>query len=370
MPKSSRRPQVETVSRLLNIWTQRYRPDFSDLGGSALSITVGEIDQSLSGSGRQTISAKLNHQAVMDACKLAAIRTKDLYAHSEEWDPKEVINLANLTSPVYLRLIDLYQTHPPRLAVSPKQLESLSPENLGIAFQVNLMAWVDTLEPFLSEFRLRGMITDKWKTLGFMTTQVNFTNALLLQQLDPVEQTLIHPYFKFLEEQIVMPWQRLCAIAARYDLAAPEFGVVERMLPLATEISRVTHTHWVQAFPYYYGRRGRLEEPHVRHSSLRDFTMFQVYLWLSLLKGRAKVVETELVVLCRHVYGETGIPWEMTLKGTKLLVEKVLDCLVPHELQLVSPYTSAMVKAFTGSDNALLDTPQALETLVKPGYSS
>ena len=97
--------------------------------------------------------------------------------------------------------------------------------------------------------------------------------------------------------------------------------------------------------------------------------MFQVYLWLSVLQGSSRIVETELVVLCRIVYGEIGIPWDMTVKGTKLLMEKVLDRVERDQLMLVSPYTSGMVRAFIKRDNSLLGlaAPQDLSKLVQMG---
>lgn len=368
MSHSSQRSQSDAVSRLVNLWTARYRPDFSLLAASASSIILAEIEQSLLVPGRKELSAKLAPRVVLQACKQAAIRTQDLYAHFEELDLKEITNLAQLTSRVYLQLIELYQTYPPTLAATPEELAHMSPAQLGRAFYIdNLGELAEHLEPFLTEFRLQGIISDSWKTLGFITTQVNLTNALLLQPLDAVEKALISPYFNFLEEQIVMPWQRLCAAAA--GAAAPVVTLVEQMIPQVSAISIAAHTHWYQCFPYYYARRGGLEHPDVKHSSLRDFSMFQVYLWLSFLEGSSRVVETELVILCRIVYGEIGIPWDMTVKGTKLLIEKVLDRVNCDQLMLVSPYTSGMVQAFIKRDNSLLGlaTPQDLNKLVQTG---
>ena len=368
MSHSSQRPRSAAVSRLVNLWAARYRPDFSLLAASASSILLGEIEQSLLVSGRQELSAKLNPRVVIQACKQAAIRTQDLYAHFEELDLKEITNLAQLTSRVYLQLIELYQTYPLTLVAKPEELEHMSPDQLGRVFYIkNLRALAEHLEPFLTEFRLQGIISDSWKTLGFITTQVNLTNALLLEPLNAVEKALMSPYFNFLEEQIAMPWQRLCAAAE--GAAAPVVTLVERMMPQVSAISMAAHTHWHQCFPYYYARRGGLEHPDVKHSSLRDFSMFQVYLWLSVLQGSSRIVETELVVLCRIVYGEIGIPWDMTVKGTKLLMEKVLDRVERDQLMLVSPYTSGMVRAFIKRDNSLLGlaAPQDLSKLVQMG---
>ncbi len=362
MLSSSRRPQSETVSRLVNVWAARYRPDFSALEASARSLIIGEIYQLLKTSGCREISVTLNKQRVVETCKLAAVRSKDFYVYFDDLDLQEIITLAHLASRIYLQLFEFYQVNQAILSVSQWELEHFPLDHLGRIFKVpNISELAYILEPSLNEFRAHSTSAKDGKTLGFMTTQINLTNALLLQELDPVERALVSPYLKFLEEHMAVPWQRMCAAALYHKGGSTVFGIVERMVPLMSEISKVTHSQWSHDFPYYCNRRGRLDNPDVQHSSLRDFSMFQVYLWLSFLQGHSRIIDEELVVLCRVVYGQIGIPWEMTVKGTKLLAEKILNYLEPHELSVVTPCVESMLKAFICSDAIEHGNPGALK---------
>ena len=350
MLSSSHRPQTETVSRLVDVWAARYRPDFSVLEAGARSLIIGEIYQSLQTPRFNTISAKLNKQKVIEACKLAAVRTKDFYVHFEDLDLKEIITLAQLSSCIYLQLLEFYQSQSAVLTVSEWELEHFPLERLGHLFKApNVTDLARLFRPLIDEFKVQSAHSEDGTTLGFMATQISLTNALLLQDLDPVEQTLVSPYFRFLEEHIALPWQRMCTAAANQVPGGPVFGLVERMLPMMSTISLAVHTQWSQDFPYYCTRRGRLNSPEVRHSSLRDFNMFQVYLWLSFLQGHVRDIEDELVIICRLIYTQMGIPWEMTVHGTQLLIDEVLSRLEPYELSLISSCTSDTLRAFAQS---------------------
>ncbi len=358
MLSSSHRPQTATVSRLVDVWAARYRPDFSKLTASARSLIVGEIYQLLLQS--QSVGAisplKLNAQEIVEACKLAAVRSQDFYVHFDDLDLRAITTLAQLTSDIYRQLLAYYQTHSTVLAASEWELEHFPLDRLGQLFNVpNISELANILEPTLNELRTRSSHSNDGKPLGFMTTQINLTNALLIKELDPIEQALVGAYFRFLEDHLAMPWQRMCAAALHHKGGSAIFSIVERMLPMMSEISMAAYSQWSHDFPYFHTRRGRLDHPEVKHSSLRDFDMFQVYLWLSFLQGHIRVIKEELVVLCRVVYGQIGIPWEMTLRGTHLITDKVLSCLEPHELSLVEPCVTNMMLAFTHSDTVYGD---------------
>lgn len=351
MLSSSHRPQAATVSRLADVWAARYCPDFSALESSARSLIIGEIYQSLQASGCREISEKLNSQRIVEACKLAIVRSKDFYVHLDDLNLQEITTLAQLMSHIYLNILEFYRSNSTVLTISDWELEHFPLDRLGRLFKVpNISELGRILDPCLKAFRAHSVTSSDGKPLGFMTTQIYLTNALLLQGLDPVERALVKPYFMFLEEHMAMPWQRMCAAALHHQGGSLAFGIVERMLPIVSEISRVTHSQWSYDFPYYCNRRGRLDNVDVLHSSLRDFNMFQVYLWLSFLQGHNRVIEEELIVLCRVVYGQIGIPWAMTVKGTKLLIQNILACLAPHELSLVTPWADGMTGMFSRSD--------------------
>src|SRR3712207_1726597 len=78
----------------------------------------------------------------------------------------------------------------------------------------NVQRVAEMLEPTLMLFQSQYEGAKDWRTLGSITAQLNFTNALLMPKLTPAEQSMIAPFFRFVEEQIPLTWQRVCAAAA------------------------------------------------------------------------------------------------------------------------------------------------------------
>lgn len=345
---SSKLSQVPTVERLVKIWADRYLPDLSTLSIGNDPLIRSELRDASLPKGRAQTAAKLPKYLIEESCKLAAVRTRDLYDHlPEACDVREAVHLSQSATRIYLKLMEVYQESP-CVAMASK-------EDLWATFgNSSLSAWgipkidklADTLEPLLLQFQEQHIISKDWRTLGFITTQINFTNLLLLDPLTSVEQVLISPYFNFLEEQVALPWQRICAAAARHDLKSPAYVLVEEMLPMSSSISMAVHEQLCKSFGSHYSRRGRLNNAAIKHSCLRDLNMFQAYLWLCVLQGNLKVVEQELVALCVMVLESIGVPWDMTAKGNELLMSEILSRLDYSQTLLVQPYTDSMIKAF------------------------
>lgn len=345
---SSELSQVPSVECLVEIWTARYLPELATLPVGSDPMVRSSLREASSEEGRARTTSKLHTQLVERQCQLAAVRARNLYDPQENSSLTEAVRLSKLTSQIYFQLLEVYQ------GISPIVLSSKG--NVWETFgDTSLAAWgipkinklAETLEPLLLKLQEHHMIAKSWNSLGFTTTQIHLSNLLLLEQLTPVEQVLISPYFKFLEEQVALPWQRICAAAAKHSLTSPVFNTVEQMLPMATEISRSVHDRWYRSFPEYHSRRGDLNHPGVKHSSLRDFDMFQAYLWLCFLEGSLKFIEQELVAICIVVFESLNIPWMMTVKGNKFLIQEILSRLQPHQKKLIEPYAIGMLKAFT-----------------------
>ncbi len=60
---------------------------------------------------------------------------------------------------------------------------------------------------------------------------------------------LLCPYFKFVEEQVAIPWQRVCAAAAKHEQGSEALTLVAQMLPMASEISSTVYCQLLQLFP-------------------------------------------------------------------------------------------------------------------------
>jgi len=340
--------QVPTVECLVTIWGDRYLPNLSTLSIGNDPLIRNELRETSSPAGRTQTVAKLHRNLVEESCKLAAVRTKDLYNHlSEGCDFKEVVHLAQSASKIYLKLLEVYQESPSSVHPSKENLQNTFGDSPLAAWGIpKIGKLADTLEPLLLAFQEQHVISKDWRTLGFITTQINFSNALLLEQLTPVEQVLINPYFKFIEEQVALPWQRVCAAAAKHSLTSPAFVLVQRMLPKASDISNAVYNRLCKSFQSHQSRRGRLENPGVKHSCLRDLCMFQAYLWLCVLQGNSTVVEQELVALCVMVLESVGIPWRMTARGNEFLMDEILERLDSSQKALIEPYIRDMTRAF------------------------
>lgn len=346
MPVSPSLPQVDTVERLTTIWANRYFPNLSGLLSNNEFPVRSKLREAVSKQGRQQTAQKLSKKVVEQQCNLAAVRTRALYSDEQAANFKEISGLAKLISRIYLQLIEIYQESAPVVLSYGKQDHALiepSLESWGIP-KINRLA--AALAPLLLELQTQNQSSQSWQSAGFATTQISLSNTLLLEQLEPTEQVFIKCYFQFLEEQVALPWQQMCAAAVAYTSRSAVFAVVERILPMTHDIAVATYTRWSSTFQNYSSRRGDLSSPAIKHSCIRDFEMFQVYLWLSFLAKDLKFVKQELSAICVMVYGVLNIPWAMTVDGNILLMREILDRLEPYEKSLVRPYTQHMINAF------------------------
>ena len=345
MPEILDLPEGDTVQRLANIWVRRYFPEPTTLPEEF--YYPRRLLDTVSKQGRAHTAHKLKPPIIEQACSLAAVRTRELYSYHGASYFKETAHLAKITNRIYTRLLDIYQETTSVLSLSQKSQENLLSDS-------SLAAWgiptIDTvvlpLSPLLQELQDWHSTAKNWQSIGFITTQINLSNAILLKHLTPVERVLLNCYFSFLEERVALPWQRMCSAAENHSFSSPLFTLVERLLPRTREISIATYDKWRHIFSNYYSSRGRLDDPHVQHSCIRDFDMFQVYLWISLLEGNFLLIEQELVALCIMVYGTLKIPWNMTADGTVLLMNELLSRLDTDEKTRVRPYAQGMINAF------------------------
>ena len=372
MLKTTTLPKTPSVERLLKLWAKRYTPDLSPLSSVAdPSSAYAALAIAASPKGRALTTARLHERLVELKCKMAAIETNALYAYMPNIiDFTDARNLAPCALEIYKKIIEIYQQSLPS-NTSQAEIQLATQTN----FQgVSVLPWgmppikelAKELEPLFLNFQTQHIASSDWRTLGFITTMCNFGNRLLLEKLSLPEQVLIKPYLRFVEEQVALPWQRVCAAAARYQLENPIFQLVEQMLPQSREIAQTVYSRLVQLLPDHRSRRGGLDDPGITHSCLRDLEMFQAYLWLCLLEKSMAPIEKELVDLCVMVMTGVNVQWEMTELWNKLLVQEILSRVTPQQKLLLQPYTSGMQQAFlkeckrfqNPSDNTQLNSEQ------------
>ncbi|MGI2907445.1 hypothetical protein [Tolypothrix sp. VBCCA 56010] len=343
MLKTSQPVKTPTVDRLLNLWAQRYTVDLSSLslenGASADSLLKASSPE-----GRALTATKLKDNVLDINCNMAWIQTKTLYSYIPNiLDLNEAKRITQFAFRVYRKLLDIYK----KQSINTGSVSVESKDNsltLWAIPAVEELAYA--LEPILMVFQEQHIASKDWRALGFLTTQLNFSNSLILKKLTPSEKILLASYLNFVEEQVAMPWQRVCNQSAKYKFNSPEFMIVEQMLPAARDIAQSVYNRLMELLPNHRSRRGKLNDSGVTHSCLRDLNMFQAYLWLCFLEGSMASFEEELLPLCQMVVEGVEIKWEMTEKWCQVLGDEIIRRVNPEQKALLLPYTERMQEIF------------------------
>jgi hypothetical protein len=264
--------------------------------------------------------------------------------------------IAKSAGQVYEKVLSVYQQQ----SVTPAFLAALSQADtvdlssnasmslMKLGLEPSVVKQLATaVEPALEQFQKQHLSSIDRRALGFMSTQFHLSTKLVLNRLTLPEQLLVSPYFKFVEEQVCIPWQRICAAAARYPADSPTLALVAQLLPKSSEIASIVYQQATQLFPNHRSHRGELLNPRVKASSLRDIEMFQAYLWLCVLEQSMAAVEQELHPLCAMVYPSVGVTWELVDQMLKGLVDEIFARLGPESQRFLLPYTSTMQQLFS-----------------------
>ncbi len=338
-------PSVKTASveKLLSLWVQRYTPDLSSVFAEN-SLSYSSLLEAGSAEGRTLTATKLKDKILDVNCQMAWIQTKTLYAYIPNLlDLKEAKRITQFAFRVYRKLLEIYQQQSISI-ISPTSEAEITALSSWRTEAIEELAYA--LEPILMVFQEQHLISKDWRCLGFMTTQINFTNKLILKKLTDGEKILLTPYLRFIEEQVSIPWQRLCVAAAKYELGSPKLTLVEQMLPLSVEIAEAVYRRLVELLPDHRSRRGTLTDPGITHSCLRDLSMFQGYLWLCFLQDSLDPIQAELLPLCVMVTQGVGIKREMIENWCQELAREI-ETRVNHEQKLLlQPYTKALQEIF------------------------
>ncbi|AKG20765.1 hypothetical protein [Calothrix sp. 336/3] len=321
---------------MLHLWVQRYRVDFAPLArqedASYLLLQAASVE------GRSLTVNKFQDSVLNIICQMAWIQTGKLYNYiSNIIDLQEARRITHFTFRIYKKLLDCYQK---------QALNSHKTDN-GINWGITAIADLAyALEPILIVFQEQHLVSKDWRCLGFMTTQLNFTNQLIISKLSPVEAVLLKPYLDFVEEQVAIPWQRVCSAASQYEVMTPKLRLAQEIMSHASANALVIYQQLVQLLPHHQSRRGYLTNPDIYHSCLRDLNMFQAYICLCLLEGSLKPIQEELVPLCTMVMESLEIKWEMIEIWCQLLAQELQRKVSSEYLDLLQPYTQGMWQLF------------------------
>lgn len=359
MLKAVRDFRTPSVERLLKLWQQRYTHDLSPLLQRNILDYNSLIDAD-STEGRNLTVKKLQDKILNANCQTGWMYTEKLYDYIPNvLDINEASRITEFSFRIYRKLLEIYQKQSlvdnsssiEFSSVEPSSIESssveLSPDQrlkyVGIP-EVDSLAY--SLEPILLIYQEQHIASGDWRCLGFMTTHLNFTNQLILKELEASEKLLISPYLKFLEEHVVMPWHRVCVAAAKHEINTPQLNLLEKILPAAPQIAKSVYRKLIELLPDSRSRRGTLTEAGVIHSSLRDLNMFQAYILLCCLESSLNSVERELLPLCIAVVEALGIDWKLTEKWCDVLASELENYVNPEEKAFLEPYTQGMKALF------------------------
>ncbi|HAA31058.1 MAG TPA: hypothetical protein DCE56_29310 [Cyanobacteria bacterium UBA8553] len=352
MLKNTKSVNTTSVERLVKLWEKRYVPDLSTFFLQQDSLSISQLIEATSKEGRAKTAAKVQ-RLMQTNCECAGIRTDILFSYIPNLvNLSETQRLVQFVLQVYGKAVEIYKQQPPlsaSLAEVSRPLVSVNLSNRAFlelarpALEVPAMEqFAMLLEPVIKQLREQHKLAKDKRTIGFISTQFHFSTELVLQKITPVEQVLLNPYFKFVEEQVCIPLQRVCYAAAQHNSDSPILAIVEQLLPLSREISSTVYRRATQLNPNYRSLRGKLSHPRVMASTLRDLEMLQVYLWVCILEGNMTAVEQELLPLCIMVFPSVEVTWDLVKQMLQLLMDELIARVKPAHKHRLLPYTQAM----------------------------
>lgn len=340
-----------STNRLLKLWMVRYAPDLSLLAQDKTRFPAAELVIAASPGGRTKTTATVR-RLLQISCEMAGLQTNSLYSYLPNIiDLAEVRRIAQSINQVYEQTLVIYEQQQ-----SPSQFLQFIDSSYELFSKLAMPFFIlpaitqlsEELEPLLLQLQADHIGAQDSRMIGFLTTQFHFSTREILKHLSPYERVLLSPYLKFIEEQICIPWHRVCAAAANYLSSSPTFALVEYLLPLCHEIAETVYHQAAQQFSYS-SRWGNLNNPEVAHSTIRDLTMIQGYLLLSMLEGNMLAIEQELLPLCLMVFPSIDVPWDFVEQTLSLLVNAIRQRLNVSQQELSATFTQSLQALFAAA---------------------
>jgi hypothetical protein len=349
MLKPIRITDTAPANQLIKLWAARYMPDLTLLPPEKGEFPIAALVECATEAGRQQTVERVKRLLKLN-CQIAGLETNSLFSYIPN-----IVNLAQArhlalyVEQVYGTVLDVYLNQPPPsrylrfIDVSSELFSKLALSTLMLPTITQL---AEAVEPALVQLQEQHLQSHDRRAIGFMTTQFHFSTREVLKQLTPCEQVLLTPYLTFVEEQVCIPWQRVCAAASNYLTGSPIFNLVEQMLPKSREIAESVYREAAALYGNSCSRRGPFRDPEIAASTMRDLTMFQGYLWLCVLENDMAAIEQELLPLCQAVFPTVGVSWALVESVLRLLIREIHARVKPTQMSLLSPYTRSLQEIF------------------------
>lgn len=234
---------IAHVQPLVSAFSERYSLETESLMRSGCFEGRSALMHQTSRSSRLSTCEKISPSIIKEQCRLAAIRAQDLFIKDKRIDLSEMLELERLGNSIFSMFFEFYRNETPAAFFNSENIEK--PQQ----YTINFFYLADRLDEIIGEFWRSENLGNIWQVYGFITTEVNLSVNQLKPYMTPAEQLLIEPYFRFMEDHIVLPWQKLCFAAVNHSPDSPKLALVEHMIPLLDDISTAAFRKWSMMFP-------------------------------------------------------------------------------------------------------------------------
>jgi hypothetical protein len=343
---------------LMTLWVSRYLPDLSSIPFYIRKLVANKLSAAIEVQNRQKMADGILTNLATD-CTFAGIEAQKLCLKAGEGlKITEAKELGNHIATIYRKLLELYVEDFVFAPVIDFLYELDTQEGRISAASRILPAFnrlSQEIEPLLKQLQDIYVASDNRRAIGFLTTQLHLTRNNILMRLDSYGKMWLSSYLKLIEEQVCMPWGRICRAATNPGVNSMALKVVEQMFPVSQTIADKVYQRAVLDFPHHVSRQGRIQTVGVQTSSTRDLNMFQAYIWLCLLEGNVSVIREELLPLCLLVFPALDVKWSFVEQGVIWIVEEIQLSLDGQQNQLFGPFGEEIRSLFAKANPDFVD---------------
>lgn len=343
---------TDTNNELLKIWVARYLPNLGAISSPVRYHVEQRLRLAIAENSRRSTTEKLDQHLASD-CVLARVDTQQLLVEAGiNVDAWELQNLSFQIHSIYEALINGYRES---FIFSPivEYLHTIDAEASQLeAAELIILRFeslLHVISPMLRELKAVYFSSVNQHLIGFMTTHIHFTRQRLLSHLSTDEIIWLAPYLQLLDELICMPWQHICSVTAAAGHRPEAIALVKRMMPKVSSISALTYQKALQTFPTHTSYQGRIQSAPVQQSSLRDLSMFQAYIWLSILENSSSVIEKKLLPICLQVFPLTRVNWELVIFAITTITDIIQEQLTSVEEKLFATHADQIKALFVNA---------------------
>ncbi|MFG6099763.1 hypothetical protein D0962_30725 [Leptolyngbyaceae cyanobacterium CCMR0082] len=340
---------------LLKIWLIRYLPKLGLISLQAHSHVKARLAVAVSAEARQETRRKVLGNLTAH-CTMSGLRAQHLMMDSHM--PLQILEAQKITHQIvaiYQYLMEAYVRDFVFAPVLHHLHTTDSKQVVALQILPKFHQLMQGLAPLLKGLQSLISTSTNLRAIGFLSTQIHLSRQRILSRLDVYERIWLSPYLQLTEELLCMPWQRVCIAAGNHSSNSPAAALVTKMLPLTEPIASAVYHRALRTFPNHVSRQGCIQSDPVQTSSVRDLSMFQTYIWLSLLEGNISVIKNELLPLCLLVFPCSKVSWQFVQYGIQWLSEEIYLHLTSPETLMFSSYIKPIQRLFKQADPDQID---------------